>query len=119
MMTIIKKQEVLFKLSRLSIRDLKLLERQFSGETDLKEKFYFVSHDYWKGYIPSCIQVGAVLEEFLEKKETGNDAVRGGREGNYILFKNTKSNKEVLEIMKTNIVLLMADTSKGESKGVG
>ncbi|MDF1618779.1 hypothetical protein [Petrocella sp. FN5] len=114
MIPINKKQEVLYKLGGLNITELRVLKDQFRTKTDLSKKFYYTSSTYWRGYTTVYIQSGKVLEKFMVKKEKGNDAPRGGKDGDYIIFKNTKQNREILYILKIGIELVMNTEDRDE-----
>lgn len=47
-----------------------------------------------------------VLRKFIDIKEEGNDAPRGGQQGNYLIIKDSKKNKEILEFIKSILMQL-------------
>lgn len=42
-----------------------------------------------------------ILKQFINIKEKGNDAPRGGQQGDYVIFKKNNKNKEMLEFIKS------------------
>lgn len=42
-----------------------------------------------------------VLRKFIDIKEEGNDAPRGGQAGDYVIFKKNNISKEILEFIKS------------------
>lgn len=42
-----------------------------------------------------------VLRQFIDIKEKGNDAPRGGQHGDYVIFKKSNKNKDILEFIKS------------------
>lgn len=108
------KLKVLERLSGLTQQELQILDQAVEGEViDLGKKYRYTSSNYYcSTYIAVEKLSGAVLERFLDIKEQGNDAPRGGRDGNYIIFKNTKKNKEIVKLIKELMKLINVDDKK-------
>lgn len=47
-----------------------------------------------------------VLRKFIDINKEGNDAPKGGQQGNYIIIKNSKKNKEILDFIKSILIKL-------------
>lgn len=42
-----------------------------------------------------------IIRQFIDIKEKGNDAPRGGQHGDYVIFKKNNVSKEILEFIKS------------------
>ena len=42
-----------------------------------------------------------IIKHFVDTKEEGNDAPRGGQAGDYVIFKKNNISKEILEFIKS------------------
>lgn len=112
-MTITQRKEVLYKLTRMFNSDLRILQEEFKVSFNFDKKYRIVETTTQgtkgKYYYKRETQSGALLEEFLTIKFRGNDAPRGAESGQYVIFKNIKYNRDVLELLQLNVALILKD----------
>jgi len=97
----LSKQKILKMLSEEKPNGLNALSRG----VELKKKEYIWSHIGGR-YIITNYYEAYYYKKYLDILEKGNDATRGGRDGDYVIFRNNKKNRETIEFIKNVINLL-------------
>ena len=115
-MTIKKQFEIMKKLSGIydryygltnqdRIQNLKSLVNDLLKDGDMKVYVgQYIGKGRWTRFQTSYSVM--ILRDLLEVKTIGNNAIRYGQQGDYILFKKNKNNIEILDFLKSILNIL-------------